>query len=417
MLYDTIHPQNQYGCEPFNRYTEDNPIVGDSPFILVKKGLCSCTQKVKNIEEAGGHVAIIVNDQDGEIEEDSFLSDDGRGGEISIPAILISRNDGEKIINYYNRYKDNKEEISKIRFEIKFDIENRLDIVEYDIWYTPDIEDVYIFLKDFQKYHKSLGDSIELGIHFVTYPHFMYDPNTRLPKEDCLGSGLYCIRPGKLGITDGSLIVHESIKQKCIYDYAIKYKKIDFFLNYMSNFYDTCIITQNFNQICSNNALYSTGINKDEINDCIYNSFSDASTDKQNSNYQKISKNKILDDEYELRKDYSISRVPSLTINRRLYVGTWKPEYVFDALCASLIKKPEACLGEGKFNKELTSSSYSTSYILILIVILINIILFLLCRGYIKEQVEKRIRSSNINSKIDTVVNSYIALKDNNENK
>ena len=95
--------------------------MGESPFILVKKGSCSITQKVRNIEEAGGHVAIIMDDKDENVEE-LFLADDGHEGDISIPAIIISQTDGNKIINHYMRFKDDKEEIKKIRFEIKFDI-------------------------------------------------------------------------------------------------------------------------------------------------------------------------------------------------------------------------------------------------------------------------------------------------------
>ena len=68
----------------------------------MKKGSCSITQKVRNIEEAGGHVAIIINDKDENVEE-MFLADDGHEGDISIPAILISQTDGIKIINYYER--------------------------------------------------------------------------------------------------------------------------------------------------------------------------------------------------------------------------------------------------------------------------------------------------------------------------
>ena len=86
--------------------------------------------------------------------EDMFLADDGHEGDLSIPAILISRTDGDKIINYYMMHKDSKEDIKKRRFEIKFDIENKNKIVNYDIWYTPDLENVYTFLKDFEKYDK-----------------------------------------------------------------------------------------------------------------------------------------------------------------------------------------------------------------------------------------------------------------------
>ena len=341
-----------------------------------------------------------------------FLADDGHEGDLSIPAILISRNDGDKILNYYMLHKDNKDDIEKIRFEIKFDIENKNNIVNYDIWYTPDIENIYSFLKDFEKYDKALGDSAKMSVHFVTYPHFMYDPGSNTPKEDCLGSGLYCIRPGKLGIADGSIIVTESIRQKCIYDNSLKNNKMENFWKFMSNFHQYCIIKQNFNQICSNEAITNSGININEINDCFYGSFSGTSYEKQETKYQKINKNIILDKEYELRKQYLISRVPSITINGRLYIGSWRPEFVFEALCAALAKKPKACYNEGAFKGEAKGFSFISTCLIILIVLFINIILFVTCKRYIELKVGDRIKSSEIDKKIDTVVNSYIALRE-----
>ena len=411
MLYDTKYQPNQYGCEPFNRYTEENPNVGDSPFILVKKGLCSYTTKVRNIEEAGGHVAIIINDKDEKV-EDMFLADDGHEGEISIPAILISKADGEKIINYYLLHKDDKKEINKIRFEIKFDIENKNNTVNFDIWYTPDIENVYTFLKDFQKYYDLLENYAKMSVHFVTYPHFQYDENSKSPKEDCLGSGKYCIRPGKLGITDGSLIVSETIRQKCIFDKVSKNDKVILFFKFMERFHEKCILKDQFNQICSNDAIYDVGINLDEINDCIYESFSATSYEKQQTDYQKIAKNQILDKEYEVRKQYLISRVPSITINGRLYIGAWKPEFVFEALCSVLTKKPSACYTEGGFKKEYFGFTFVGTFLIILVVLFINVVLFVACKRYIEVKVGDKIKSSDIDRKIDTVVNSYIQLRD-----
>lgn len=411
ILFDAKNSPGQYGCEPFNRYTEDTPSVGDSPFILVKKGLCSYTQKVRNIEEAGGHVAIIVNDKDEKVEE-MFLADDGHEGDISIPAILISRSDGEKIINYYLLHKDNQKEINKIKLEIKFDIQNKNNTVNYDIWYTPDTESVYSFLKEFQSYQESLGNNAKLGIHMITYPHFAYDPNSNTPKDDCLGSGLYCIRPGKLGIVDGSIIVTESIKQKCLYDISNEQNNnYDNFFKFMSKFHENCVLKENFNQVCSNDAIYSVGYEMNIVNQCLYNSFIATSHEKQSPNYQKIYKNKILDKEYQLRKEYLISRVPSLTINGRLYVGAWKPEFVFDAICAALTKKPRACYTENKFFKEGKGFSLGGSLFIIFIVLLINIAFFCFCKEFIKRKINERIKSTNIESQINTAVNSYIALK------
>ena len=257
-----------------------------------------------------------------------------------------------------------------------------------------------------------------MTVHFVTYPHIMYDPNSNTPKEDCLGSGLYCIRPGKLGITDGSVIVIESIKQKCIYNNAVQKNKMDLFWKFMSKFHDNCILTQNnFNQICSNDAISSAGIDINEINDCLYESFGGTSYEKQQTEYQKIFKNQILDREYELRKQFLISRVPSLTINGRLYIGSWRPEFIFDALCAALTKKPQACYAEGKFQREARGFSFVGTCLIILVVLGINIILFVTCKRYIEIKIGDKIKSSDINSRIDTVVNSYIALKESKDNQ
>ena len=326
-----------------------------------------------------------------------FLADDGHEGDLSIPAILISRNDGTKILNYYILHKD-----KKIRAEIKFEIGNKNNIVNYDIWYTPDIENVYIFLKEFQKYDKALGGLAKMSVHFVTYPYYLYDPYPYTPKENCLGSGLYCIRPGKLGVIDGSIIVIESIKQKCIYDNALKNNKIENFWKFMSNFHEHCISKQDFTQICSNEAITNTGININEINDCLYESFIGAPYKKQGTEYQKINKNTILDKEYELTKQYFISRVPSITINGRLYKGSWKPEFVFEALCAEFAKKPKACHYEEIFKREAKGFSFISTC---LIVLLTNIVLFVTCKRYIQLKVGDRIKSSDN-------FNSYIAFRD-----
>ena len=342
-----------------------------------------------------------------------FLADDGHEGDISIPAILISKTDGDKIMNYYFSIKDDKEKISQIKLEIKFDIGNINNTVNYDIWYTPDTENVYSFLKDFRRYQTAFGEVAKLGVHFVTFPHFSYDPNSNTPKDDCLGSGLYCIRPGKLGITDGSVIVMESIKQKCIYDIANNQNKIGYFWAYMLQFQENCVLKENnFNQICSNEAINSAGLSLEEVNKCLYDSFEGTTYEKENSQYQKIAKNKILDKEYEIRKEHLINRVPSLTINGRLYIGSWRPEFIFEAICAALTKKPEICYAEGKFEREAKGFSLMGYIFIILIVIVINIALFLICKEFIKRKVLERISSTNIDTQINTAVNSYIKLQD-----
>ena len=86
---------------------------------------------------------------------------------------------------------------------------------------------------------------------------------------------------------------------------------------FISYFYDNCVSKENFNQICSNDAINNAGFDLNEINQCLYDSFSCTVYEKQNQQYQKIYKNKILDKEYEERKQYLISRVPSMCLTNK----------------------------------------------------------------------------------------------------
>lgn len=216
-----------------------------------------------------------------------------------------------------------------------------------------------------------------------------------------------------MGITDGSVIVMESIKQRCLFDWVEKNEKKEVYSKFMKTFYEKCIKVENkFNQICSNDAIYNSGVNIDDINKCLYDSFIRSDAEKQQTQYQKIFKNKILDNEYKLKKEYSISRAPSITINGRLYVGSWRPEFVFKALCATLINKPEACYAEGKLQREVIGFSGVETFLIIVIVLFINIVLFMVCKDYIRRKAVERIKDIDIDTWIDKVVNSYVALKE-----
>ena len=176
LLFDIT---NQLGCDSFNFEAKENPLVGESPFIMVFEGECSLIDKVKNIEKSGGHLAIIINRNDDNI-GGIFMNDDGVGYDISIPAILISNSDGKKLVAYYLEYLNSHEEINEIKLEVKFENENLDNTVKYDLWYSPDQDNAYTFLIDFKEIQKSLIDNAILGIHFFTYPHYNYRPDNEL---------------------------------------------------------------------------------------------------------------------------------------------------------------------------------------------------------------------------------------------
>jgi hypothetical protein len=47
-----LDKNNTLGCSPFNHFAKEDPLVGESPFIMVYAGSCSLIEKVKNIEKA-----------------------------------------------------------------------------------------------------------------------------------------------------------------------------------------------------------------------------------------------------------------------------------------------------------------------------------------------------------------------------
>jgi hypothetical protein len=408
LLFDI---NNELGCEKFNREAREDPIVGESPFVMVRQGDCSLFDKVKNIEKAGGYLAIIISDKDEKIEEGIFLGEEGLSSDITIPALLISKNDGKILIDYYKKHAKSHEEIKDIRLEVKFENEKLDNTVQYDVWYSPDQENAYIFFKDFKSLQETLGESAILGIHSFSYPHFSYTPDEKQNIKNCLGSGLYCIRPGKVGVTDGTNVLKESIRQKCIYINTFNdknKKKQKLYWEYMETFYEKCVKARKIDKSCSDEVIKKVGLSEKDIQNCYKKSFVDNSED----NYEIYSKNIILDRDYELRKKYFITKSPSITINDRVYLGSWKAENVFESLCASLIDKPESCYMEVTFDRDINGITLTGFLIIIFFVIVINIVLFLVCKRMIKNGIQEKVDSSGIEHKIDNMVDSYLALKD-----
>ena len=66
--------------------------------LIVKEGGCPRIQKARNAQYAGYNMILIVNDDDTDIEKIG-ISDDGSGNNIYIPLVIISKKDGEKLIN------------------------------------------------------------------------------------------------------------------------------------------------------------------------------------------------------------------------------------------------------------------------------------------------------------------------------
>jgi hypothetical protein len=92
-------PNDQYACDEFPESLKLERTDDISPFMIAKRGECSFVQKVRNMENVGVAVGIIIDNRPEMIDE-ILMSDDGTGGGIRIPSMLIGTKDGDKLTNW-----------------------------------------------------------------------------------------------------------------------------------------------------------------------------------------------------------------------------------------------------------------------------------------------------------------------------
>jgi len=93
-----LDKSNPDACKEFPE-TEIKRIGGNTPFMIAARGGCSFVQKIRNMENAGVAAGIIVDNKNENITQ-ILMSDDGTGGGIRIPSMLIGKTDGENIIDW-----------------------------------------------------------------------------------------------------------------------------------------------------------------------------------------------------------------------------------------------------------------------------------------------------------------------------
>jgi hypothetical protein len=104
-------PINATGCKEYDKndelhFTRTNDVT---PFMVALRGECSFVQKARNMENIGVAVSIVVDDHAESIKS-VLMGDDGTGGGIRIPSMLISKPDGEKILEWFTKATEEERE-------------------------------------------------------------------------------------------------------------------------------------------------------------------------------------------------------------------------------------------------------------------------------------------------------------------
>jgi hypothetical protein len=134
---------------------------------MVESGSCSYVRQVRNIEKAGGALALII-DKEADV-ENKILSDDGTGAGIKIPALLIGKEEGTKLKNYLQVASPEKQRQTSLMAE--FLISTLPDnSVHASIWYTSSDKKSLAFIKNFADYVEPiLSENLFFEPKFVTW--------------------------------------------------------------------------------------------------------------------------------------------------------------------------------------------------------------------------------------------------------
>lgn len=147
------------GCDVEKMRTilsDDKPSLDNSPIVMIDRGSCNFIHKTKNIQDVGGHVALIVNNDERD-PQTIIMADDGKGEQVAIPALLISKNDGTILKDFYTKNRNKKSLLDRMSLEINFEIEHKNNTVAFDVFMTSESWEVYELIEQIQSHLVDLG--------------------------------------------------------------------------------------------------------------------------------------------------------------------------------------------------------------------------------------------------------------------
>ena len=244
----------------------------------------------------------------------------------------------------------------------------------------------------------------------------------RTSSKTCLGGGKYCARPFySYEELDPVAVVQENIYQKCIWKHCQSNKEMYRYFDYLIIFYNRCYKKtkekeSDFSIECGKAAMDKAGLPTDKINECYIKSFliKEDLNPAAKLEAVKIADNSLLDADNFYKQLKSVKMMPSLFVNGKQFYGTYEKKAVLEMICSGILKKPEVCFKDGGFLKADFSGRVFWKFFLltVLIILGISMIIYIACKKYMAQQVIDKLSESEIDLKVNTVVTSYLALKD-----
>jgi len=304
--------------------------------VVVRRGKCSFVTKVRVALAKGAHAVIVVDQDDSTLTEADMhriiVKDDGYGGGLHIPSILISKQQGAQLIEAVKR--------SHVIVELKWDIPTD-KVVQMDLWMNSASKKSMKFLKEFSPRRKALNEVVKFQPHYAVFGMPATDP--AVYRDLCSDtSGSYCAEdPDGNGAVTGKDALEEDVRQLCIHEltkvprnslesleagrpiveYAEKY------WSYVERLIDECPIDAKsdegrFGTVCAERLMKAVGLDVEKVQDCMRDT---------------------KDRKLKAEKDNTAWSPQALRINGWRYTGMLDADLVTRAVCSGFIDQPKEC--------------------------------------------------------------------------
>eukprot|EP00932_Pfiesteria_piscicida_P000233 SRR837773.10225.p2 GENE.SRR837773.10225~~SRR837773.10225.p2 ORF type:complete len:407 (-),score=159.26 SRR837773.10225:4-1188(-) len=304
--------------------------------VIVRRGQCSFVTKVRVAQAKGAHAVIIVDKEDSTLTAKDIrriiVADDGYGQTVEIPSMLVSKDEGNRLIE---AVKAGQQVIVELAWDVPTD-----HVVVVDQWMSSASMETFKFLKDWTPKREALNEVIK----FVPHYHVFGMQASSDYNDLCTDmQAQYCAEdPDGSGPVSGSMVLDEDIRQLCIHErykvvrdpvtpgmstHKVEYAKE--YWTYVSRYLDQneCPLDgtepeHRFGKECSERLMRQIGIDVQMIDNCA-RSTRDAKLKQQ-------------------REDVAWSP-RALRINGWRYSGALDADLVTRAICAGFITQPQAC--------------------------------------------------------------------------
>lgn len=333
-----------------------------SPFILlVDRGGCTFVQKVRNAQHAGA-AAVIIADNACQCKHDKIctpepntlcekhepiMADDGSGYDITIPSVLLFKQDADPI-------KDALLNKHTVRIELGWSLPNPDDHVDWDLWTSPTDYVSSTFKNEFKDAVEALGTSATLTPHMYIYDGIAAKCRNSEGKSECFNlctnEGRYCAADPDndldYGIS-GADVVGESVRRLCLWElYGDDGVGIEWW-NYIKAFNANCDTSELFmKDECVKQAMAVAQVDFDAVEQCVFN----------HGGLEKPEKNDLLEKQLEDKEANGIVIMPVVYVNGVAVRGQLEFATVFKAICSGYAPntEPSICTKCSKCSDEKT---------------------------------------------------------------